>query len=215
MKAPAIAIDGPAASGKSTVAKRVAKELGYTFINTGAMYRAIAWYIAQQGVKISDVQGIRRLLADMPLEFGREGTESTVLCAGKRLDGELTEPIVNETVSAVAAMPEVRKFLLQKQRAYNIHEPVVMEGRDIGTVIFPDTPFKYYVTASEEVRTARRVAQGYRDSIRERDRRDRERTCAPLTQAPDAHVIDTSAMSIEEVVAEIIADIHHKMGQAR
>ncbi len=215
MKAPAIAIDGPAASGKSTVAKRVAKELGYTFINTGAMYRAIAWYIAQQGVKISDVQGIRRLLEDMPLEFGREGTESTVLCAGKRLDGELTEPIVNETVSTVAAMPEVREFLLQKQRAYNIHEPVVMEGRDIGTVIFPNTPFKYYVTASEEVRTARRVAQGYRDSIHERDRSDRERTCAPLTQAPDAHVIDTSAMSIEEVVAEIIADIHHKMGQTR
>lgn len=215
MKAPAIAIDGPAASGKSTVAKRVAKELGYTFINTGAMYRAIAWYIAQQGVKISDVQGIRRLLEDMPLECGREGTESTVLCAGKRLDGELTEPIVNETVSTVAAMPEVREFLLQKQRAYNIHEPVVMEGRDIGTVIFPNTPFKYYVTASEEVRTARRVAQGYRDSIHERDRSDRERTCAPLTQAPDAHVIDTSAMSIEEVVAEIIADIHHKMGQTR
>ncbi len=177
------------------------------------MYRAIAWYLAQRGVKVTDIEGIRRILADMPLEFGKEGTMSTVLCAGKRLNGELTETVVNETVSTVAAVPEVREFLLQKQREYNVDEPVVMEGRDIGTVVFPETPFKYFVTATEEVRAARRAAQGLQDSIRERDKSDRERVCAPLTQAPDARVIDTSEMSIDQVVTEIITDVQRKMNQ--
>lgn len=177
------------------------------------MYRAIAWYLAKKGVQASDVESIRRILPEMPLEFAKEGTMSTVLCAGRKLSGELTEPVVNESVSTVAAVPEVREFLLQKQREYNAEEPVVMEGRDIGTVVFPDTPFKYFVTASEEVRAARRAAQGLRDSIRERDKRDRERACAPLSQAADARVIDTSAMSIDEVVSEIVSDVQRQMNQ--
>ncbi len=210
MKPPAIAIDGPAASGKSTVAKLVAKELGYTFINTGAMYRAITWYLAQQGVTPAQREKIAEMLPNMPLNFGKEGAVSTVLCAGKRLGRELTEPVVNDSVSLVAAIPEVRAFLLHKQREYNESEAVVMEGRDIGTVVFPDTPFKYFVTASEEVRAARRAAQGLTDSIRERDKNDRERACSPLTQAADARVIDTSDMTIEQVVAEIVNDIKSK-----
>ncbi len=211
MKPPAIAIDGPAASGKSTVARRVAEELGYTFINTGAMYRAIAWHLARRGVAATDREKICAQLGHMPLQFGKEGTVSTVLCEGKRLSAELTEPEVNESVSSVAAIPEVRAFLLQKQREYNEREAVVMEGRDIGTVVFPDTPFKYFVTASEEVRAARRAAQGLTDSISERDKNDRERACSPLTQAADARVIDTSDMTIEQVVTEIVTDIRNKM----
>lgn len=211
MNPPAIAIDGPAASGKSTVAKLIAKELGYTFINTGAMYRAIAWYLAQQNVAATDVEQIRRLLPTLPLEFGKEGSVSTVVYQGRTLAEELTEPCVNESVSTVAAIPEVRAHLLHKQREYNKSEAVVMEGRDIGSVVFPDTPFKYFVTASPEVRAARRAAQGLTDSIAERDKNDSARACAPLTQAPDAKLVDTSDLTIDQVVAHIVSDIRSKL----
>ena len=211
MNPPAIAIDGPAASGKSTVAKLIAKELGYTFINTGAMYRAIAWYLSQKGIAATDVDQIRALLPDIPLQFGKAGSVSTVVFEGRVLTDELTEPATNENVSTVAAIPEVRSYLLHKQREYNKTEPVVMEGRDIGTVVFPDTPFKYFVTASPEVRAARRAAQGLTDSITERDKKDAARACAPLTQAPDAKAVDTSDLTIEQVVALIVSDIRAKL----
>ena len=211
MNPPAIAIDGPAASGKSTVAKLIAKELGYTFINTGAMYRAIAWYLGRCGVQPHDVEKIESMLPGMPLSFGKEDSMSTVMCEGRVLKDELTEPATNENVSAVAAIPAVRAYLLQKQREYNKNEAVVMEGRDIGSVVFPDTPFKYFVTASPEVRAARRAAQGLTDSIAERDKKDSARACAPLTQAPDAKLVDTSDLTIEQVVAHIVADIRSKL----
>ena len=211
MNPPAIAIDGPAASGKSTVAKLIAKELGYTFINTGAMYRAIAWHLGRSGVQPDEVEKIEAMLPEMPLSFGKEGAMSTVMYEGRKLSTELTEPATNELVSAVAAIPAVRAYLLQKQREYNSNEPVVMEGRDIGSVVFPNTPFKYFVTASPEVRAARRAAQGLTDSIAERDKKDSARACAPLTQAPDAKLVDTSEMSIEQVVSTIVEDIRSKL----
>lgn len=211
MNPPAIAIDGPAASGKSTVAKLIARELGYTFINTGAMYRAVTWYALQQGVNPTDTAAVKALLADIPLSFGKEGANSTVMCRGAVLSSELTETAVNDNVSAVAAIPEVRALLVAKQREYNTTEPVVMEGRDIGTVVFPETPFKYFVTASEEVRAARRAAQGLTDSIAERDRKDSARACAPLTMAADATLVDTSELTIDQVVAKIVADIKSKI----
>ncbi len=211
MNPPAIAIDGPAASGKSTVAKLIAKELGFTFINTGAMYRAVAWYCLQQGVAPSDVEAVKALLPTIPLAFGKEVSHSTVLCHGRVLTTELTEKSTNDHVSIVAAIPEVRALLVQKQREYNATEAVVMEGRDIGTVVFPHTPFKYFVTASEEVRAARRAKEGITDSIAERDRKDSQRAVAPLTQAPDAKLVDTSEMSIDEVVQLIVADIRAKL----
>ncbi|MCI7005509.1 MAG: (d)CMP kinase [Akkermansia muciniphila] len=213
MNPPAIAIDGPAASGKSTVAKLIARELGYTFINTGAMYRAVTWYVLQQGVDPADTAAVEALLGDIPLSFGKDGAVSTVMCRGQVLGEELTEQAVNERVSAVAAIPAVRELLVRKQREYNTAEPVVMEGRDIGTVVFPNTPFKYFVTASEEVRAARRAAQGITDSIAERDRKDSSRACAPLTKAEDATLVDTSDMSIEQVVAFITADIRVKLAR--
>lgn len=211
MNPPAIAIDGPAASGKSTVAKLIARELGYTFINTGAMYRAVTWYLLRQGVDPANPADVEAQLPGIPLAFGKNGSVSTVMCEGRVLDPELTENAVNDYVSVVAAIPEVRGLLVQKQREYNRDEPVVMEGRDIGTVVFPDTPFKYFVTASEEVRAARRKAQGITDSIAERDRRDVGRACAPLVQAADATLVDTSDMSIEQVVERIVADIRSKI----
>jgi cytidylate kinase len=211
MNPPAIAIDGPAASGKSTVAKLIARELGYTFINTGAMYRAVTWYALQQGVTPTDTEAVKALLAGIPLSFGKDGAASTVMCEGRVLGEELTLTEVNDNVSAVAAIPEVRALLVEKQREYNTTEPVVMEGRDIGTVVFPNTPFKYFVTASEEVRAARRAAQGLTDSIAERDRKDSARACAPLTMAADATLVDTSELTIEQVVQKIVADIKSRI----
>ncbi len=211
MNPPAIAIDGPAASGKSTVAKLIARELGYTFINTGAMYRAVTWYALQQGVNPADAEAVKALLPGIPLSFGKDGAISTVMCEGNVLGSELTETAVNDNVSAVAAIPEVRALLVEKQREYNLCEPVVMEGRDIGTVVFPNTPFKYFVTASEEVRAARRAAQGLTDSIAERDRKDSARACAPLVMADDATLVDTSDLTIEQVVAKVVADIKSKI----
>lgn len=211
MNPPAIAIDGPAASGKSTVAKLIARELGYTFINTGAMYRAVTWYALQQGVTPTDTEAVKALLAGIPLSFGKDGASSTVMCEGRVLGEELTQTAVNDNVSAVAAIPEVRALLVEKQREYNTTEPVVMEGRDIGTVVFPNTPFKYFVTASEEVRAARRAAQGLTDSIAERDRKDSARACAPLTMAADATLVDTSELTIEQVVQKIVADIKSRI----
>ena len=166
---PAIAIDGPAASGKSTVAKLIADRLGYTFINTGAMYRAVTWYMLEQGIDPADTAAVLEALSSVPLSFGKDGSRSVVLCGERVLGEELTRPQVNDHVSTIAAIPEVRSLLVERQREYNRREPVVMEGRDIGTVVFPDTPFKYFVTASEEVRASRRAAEGLTDSIAERD----------------------------------------------
>lgn len=211
MTHPAIAIDGPAASGKSTVAKLIAERLGYTFINTGAMYRAITWYVLTQGINPADTTSVNQLLPSIPLSFGKDGSRSTVLYNDQVLSTELTTQEVNDHVSTIAAIPEVRSLLVDRQREYNTREAVVMEGRDIGTVVFPNTPFKYFVTASEEVRAARRAAEGLTDSIAERDKKDSSRATAPLTQAADAKLVDTSDMTIEEVVDTIVADITQKL----
>lgn len=208
---PAIAIDGPAASGKSTVAKLIAQALDYIFINTGAMYRAVTWYVLDHKVQATDTASVLELLVNIPLSFAKEGTQSTVMCRGVKLADELTQSEVNAHVSVIAAIPEVRDLLVRRQREYNQHEPIVMEGRDIGTVVFPQTPFKYFITASEEVRTARRAAQGIHDSIADRDRHDSSRAVAPLLQAEDALLVDTSYMSIEDVVLFVVNDIRLKL----
>lgn len=208
---PAIAIDGPAASGKSTVAKLIADRLGYTFINTGAMYRAVTWYMLEQGIDPADTDAVLAALPSVPLSFAKDGSRSIVLCNGSPLTEELTRQEVNDHVSTIAAIPEVRSLLVNRQRDYNRQEPVVMEGRDIGTVVFPDTPFKYFVTASEEVRAARRAAEGLTDSIAERDRKDSSRATAPLAQAQDALLVDTSDMSIDQVVNFITDNIQQKL----
>ena len=208
---PAIAIDGPAASGKSTVAKLIADRLGYTFINTGAMYRAVTWYMLEQGIDPADTDAVLAALPSVPLSFGKDGSRSIVLCNGSPLTEELTRQEVNDHVSTIAAIPEVRSLLVNRQRDYNRQEPVVMEGRDIGTVVFPDTPFKYFVTASEEVRAARRAAEGLTDSIAERDRKGSSRATAPLAQAQDALLVDTSDMSIDQVVNFITDNIQQKL----
>ena len=208
---PAIAIDGPAASGKSTVAKRVAQRLDYTFVNTGAMYRAYTWYLLENHVDLSDQNAIAAYIAKAPLSYGTQNCQSTILFEGRLLGEELQSAEINQAVSTVAAVPAVREFLVQKQREYRQETPVVMEGRDIGSVVFPDTPFKFYIFASEEVRAARRAAQGLTDSVAERDKKDSSRATAPLMIAEGATVIDSSDLSIEEVVDSVIASIESRL----
>lgn len=148
----AIAIDGPAASGKSTIARELAKRLKLIFINSGGMYRAIAWAALQHEVDAGDPDEVRSLLNKISLECGVRNGRSTVIVDGVEPGDALTSPEVNATVSKVAVVPEVRELLVELQRRYLEKGSLVMEGRDIGSVVFPDTPYKLYITASEEVR---------------------------------------------------------------
>ena len=196
----AVAIDGPAASGKSTVAKRLAKRLDLIMINTGAMYRAIAWAALEQGVDPKDSSAVIAMLDQLDISCGVKDGMSTILINDVDPGDALREDKVNSQVSAVAAIPEVRHLLVEKQREYLQLGSLIMEGRDIGSVVFPNTPYKIYIDASEEVRLARRSAEGVCDAVSERDRQDSKRKVSPLVVADGATVIDSSEMNIDEVV---------------
>lgn len=193
----AIAIDGPAASGKSTLAKCLAERLGLIMVNSGAMYRAITWKALQRGVDPDDQTGIASLLDQLDIECGSHGILSTISIDGVDPGTELRSEGVNANVSAVAAIPVVRQRLIDLQRGYLNHSSVVMEGRDIGSVVFPDTPYKIYVTANEDVRAKRRGDDGEVDSIAARDAADSQRKTAPLKVADGATVLDNSEHTIE------------------
>lgn len=197
----AVAIDGPAASGKSTVAKRLAASLGLVMVNSGAMYRAVTWQVLDQGVDPTDSNAVIEALREMEIVCGVEDGVSNILINGRQLDGELRSEEVNNNVSSVAAIPEVRECLVAIQRAYRESSDVVMEGRDIGSVVFPETPYKLYIDASEEVRRARRANDGEADAVAARDAQDSQRKTAPLKISEGAVVIDSSEMGIDDVVA--------------
>ena len=209
----AIAIDGPAASGKSTIAKCLARELGLVMVNSGAMYRAVTWKILQLGIDPHDTDAVVAALRAMNLQCGVEGNFSTVAMDGKVLDEELRATDVNRAVSIVSAIPFVREKLVQMQRDYLQHTSLVMEGRDIGSIVFPDTPYKIYVDASEEVRSARRSAEGVTDSVAARDKADSNRTTAPLLVAEGAVVLDNSDHTVASAVAAAL-DILRSQGLA-
>ena len=196
----AIAIDGPAASGKSTVAKTLAKRLDLIMVNTGAMYRAVAWATIKNDIDPTDSTAIIAMLDQVDFSCGVEDGFSTILVDGFYPGEALRQDAVNSRVSKVASIPEVRSLLVAKQRDYLKLGSVVMEGRDIGSVVFPDTPFKIYIDASEEVRLARRSAEGLTDEVAKRDAEDSKRKASPLIVAEGATVIDSSEMGIEDVV---------------
>ena len=205
-----IAIDGPAASGKSTVAKTLARRLGYLYVNSGAMYRAVTWLAVSNSVPANDPGRVMALLDSASFECGVSGKQSFILVNGADPDPHLTDPGVNANVSLIAAIPEVRRMLVAKQRAFASNHDLVMEGRDIGSVVFPETPFKFYIDASPEVRAARRAKQGLADAISERDKVDSTRRTSPLVIAEDAHVIESSHLTIDGVVGEIIGRLKLK-----
>ncbi len=200
-----VAIDGPAASGKSTVAKRLAAELGIVFVSSGAMYRAFTWWVIENDLDPAVTDAVEELLKKTEFKCGSENNIGTVEVAG-HLPGrdQLSSEEVNNGVSAIAAIPSVRDRLVAEQRAHALRHGVVMEGRDIGSVVFPDTPHKFYIDASPEVRAQRRRAEGITDSIAERDRKDSSRKTSPLVIPSDATVVDSSFLTVDEVVQKVI-----------
>jgi len=205
-----IAIDGPAASGKSSVSRMLSEKIHYAHIDTGAMYRGVTWRLLDLGVDTSDSDIIVAALGDLNLECS--------LLEGKlsmRIDGldprpHIKDDQVNAAVSSVACVPAIREHLVTKQRQLSELGNLVMEGRDIGSVVFPDTPYKFYIDADPKVRAQRRRAEGSAETIGDRDRKDSTRSTAPLTVADDARVVDTTYLTLEGVVGELIGRLRLK-----
>lgn len=220
MKRPIVAIDGPAGAGKSTVAKGVADKLGYLYIDTGAMYRAIAWTVLKAGVSISDQKAVVAQAMRTDVSLATIEGEQHVFANGEDISQAIRTPEATRASSPVSAIPGVRKRLVDLQRKMASEGGVVMEGRDIGTVVFPNAEVKVFLTASAAERARRRVEQmkamGLEADIervaaemRERDLRDSSRATAPLVQAADAVLLDTDGLSVEQVIDAIVA-IHDK-----
>lgn len=205
-----IAIDGPAASGKSSVARELARRLSFVYVNSGAMYRAVTWVVLEQGIDPTDKNAIAKFIRDSRLGGEFIDGEFHLLINEVDLTPHLYEDRVNAEVSRVSTVPEVRRLLVQRMRDYATKRNLVIEGRDIGSVVFPDTPHKFYIDASPDIRAQRRAAQGLRDEIAQRDRADSSRAASPLIIAKDAEVIDTSNMSIDQVVDEIAKRLQAK-----
>jgi cytidylate kinase len=199
-----VAIDGPAASGKSSVALALARRLGFVYVNSGAIYRAITWHLLNKDIHTDDTQRVAQALQSAPITCRVQDSESRMLVDEIDPADHLRDDRVNESVAHVSRLPLVRQIVGQKLHEYARSHDVVVEGRDIGSVVFPETPHKFYVDASPEVRLQRRAAQGERDAITLRDQADLSRSVSPLVTAKDAYVIDTSHLTIEKVVCEIL-----------
>lgn len=211
-----IAIDGPAGVGKSTVAKLLARRLGYLYLDTGALYRALALKVLRSGIHPTDHERIALMLPDTLIQMQFQNNAMQVLVDGVDVTGILRTPEVTETASVVSALPTVREWLLPIQQRIGQRGSVVAEGRDIGTRIFPNAQFKFFLDAETAIRVERRhrelVAAGRGGEIEttfrelsSRDMRDRTRSIAPLVPAMDARLIDTSTLSPEQVVDQIVA----------
>lgn len=212
-----IAIDGPAASGKSSVARALARRLGFAYVNSGAFYRAATWFVIECGIDPREGEAVAAALDGARIEAGLAGTadESFIRLDGRApSEAALRAEVVNSAVSTVASVPVVRAALTARLRelAAGAGRGTVMEGRDIGSAVFPQTPFKFYIDASPEVRAQRRATQpgSGPDEIAARDRTDSTRRASPLVIAEDAHVIDSSRLTIDGVVGEIIGRLKLK-----
>lgn len=213
-----IAIDGPAGAGKSTVARRLAKELNFTYVDSGAMYRALTLKALQSGIDINDSSLLEKLAVTTDMHFQTQFDGQLIFSDGKNVTREIRSPEVNEAVSVVSAHPGVRQVMVKLQQAMAMECSVVMDGRDIGEYVLPDADYKFFVTASLEARTQRRVREmqmrGYeadinrvRDEIIKRDGIDSERPMGALREMPDHIVLDTSNMSEDQVLQVILEKI--------
>jgi cytidylate kinase len=230
MRRPVVAIDGPAGAGKTTVTRRVAQELGYLLVDTGALYRAVALAAERQGIDWDDARAVARVAGDLAarhaIAFEPGDAGPVLLLDGEDVSHAIRTQPMGQGASKVSAVPDVRAALLEIQRSAGERGGVVLEGRDIGTVVFPDAEAKFYLTASVEVRAARRHAElvtrgvearldEVRQEVIERDRRDSTRPVAPLRQASDAVFLDSSAMTVDEVVAQIVQSVRALEGVER
>ncbi|MDO8940637.1 MAG: (d)CMP kinase [Methylicorpusculum sp.] len=215
MTVPVLTIDGPSGAGKGTVSRAVARKLDWNYLDSGSIYRALAIAALVAGVDINDEPSVAAVADEMKLAFDC-GDELTVFLNGENITSQLPLESTAKSASIVAAWPEVRRVLLQKQRDFKVLPGLVADGRDMGTVVFPEATIKVFLTASADERALRRYKQLKEKGIdanlaqitceiEERDRRDSERASAPLKIAEDAVLIDSSTMSIESVIAEVLA----------
>lgn len=217
----ALAIDGPAGAGKSTIAKAVSRELGWIYVDTGAMFRAVALFLLREGVKANDKEAVRRAVPGAEVTIRYENGEQQVLLNGENVSGMIRTEEVGNMASACSVYPEVRERLLELQRSLAEREPVVMDGRDIGTVVLPDAETKVFLTASVRVRAMRRYKEltekgavcdlkEIEKDIEERDYRDTHRETAPLARAEDAVLVDSSDMTAREVTDRLLSLVREK-----
>lgn len=216
-----IAIDGPAGAGKSTIAKAVAKRLGIIYLDTGAMYRSVAYYVLKHGVSVSDEKEVQRLLDGLVMDIRYEDGAQQIYVCGENVTPYLREPHMSKAASDVSALPAVRYKMVELQREFAVSHDVVLDGRDIGTFVLPEANCKFYMTASPEERAERRhkelVEKGSActfkevlDDINKRDYNDSHRAVAPLRQADDAVYIDTTDMTPEEVTEAVVRIVSEK-----
>lgn len=219
-----IALDGPSGSGKSTLAKNLAKRYGFVYIDTGALYRTIGLFVSEKGIASDDAKSIVAVLPEIRLEMRLENGGGVVYLGGKRIGDEIRTPLCSKYASDVSKIPEVRAFLLETQRSIARENNVIMDGRDIGTVILPDAQVKMFVTASIEARAKRRtveleqkgVATTYEEVLADmkwRDENDKNRDIAPAVPAEDAIMFDNSDIGIEETVAKAAEIIDGVLGR--
>lgn len=218
----AIAIDGPAGAGKSTIAKALAARLHYIYIDTGAMYRAIGLFALRSGVLGEDREGVAALLPEIRLELCFQDGAQHILLNGEDVSQAIRTPQASAYASLVSAIPAVRSFLLDYQRSFARNNSIIMDGRDIGTVVLPQADCKIFLTAGSEARARRRFAElqakgdetPYEEvlaAIRQRDRQDSSREAAPLKAAEDAVVVDTTACTLEESIEKVYAVVKEKL----
>jgi CMP/dCMP kinase len=216
-----IAVDGPAASGKGTVARNVARALGYTYVDTGSFYRSVALVAAERGVPWDDEEALARLARTLLLQLSWDGDKVRVLAGGRDVSEAIRSEQVGVGASRIAALPSVRAALFAQQRALGAAGGVVMDGRDIATVILPDAELKAYLDASVDERVRRRWAElrergaprpleEVREEILGRDRLDHERATAPLRRLPESFYVDTTGLSIDEATALVLAEARRR-----
>ncbi len=211
MNTVAIAIDGPAGAGKSTVARRLAEKIGYIYVDTGALYRTVAYSVLQNQIDSDNVEAVKELLKKISVDIIYKGTEQRVLLNGEDVSDYIRTPEVSMVASTTSAIPEVRSFLLGLQRKLSQEHNVVMDGRDIATVVLPDAEVKIFLTALPEVRAKRRYDEllekgmqvDFNDVLEElikRDKQDSEREVAPLKPSEESVIIDTSELTLEQTI---------------
>lgn len=219
-KAPVITIDGPSASGKGTISQKVAKRLGYHMLDSGALYRVLALAAERHAIGLDNIEALEILAANLEVDFqsNQQGQERAILLEGEVVTETIRTEKVGESASQVAAIPGVRKALFDRQRAFQKHPGLVADGRDMGTIVFPEANLKVFLTASPEERAKRRYKQ-LKDSgvdvmlatlvkeVAERDARDANRAVAPLKPAEGAIIIDTSHLSVDQVVERVMEEV--------
>ena len=217
-----VAIDGPSGAGKSTVARAAAARLGYVYVDTGAMYRAIGRAVCRKGISGDDTAGIVAVLPEVQLDIRYEDGAQHILLCGEDVSDAIRTPEIAKYASKVSAVPEVRQFLLETQRDMAKNGNILMDGRDIGTVILPDAPVKIFLTASAEARAQRRYLELHEKGqsitfdevlhdIQQRDEQDMTRAVAPLKQAADAVLLDTSDISLEQSIEAVLRIIRERV----